>query len=62
MFVVTIDEDKCIDCAQCTQGCPAQILGMVGAKAEVTGDATECMGCQSCVVVCPAEAITVAEY
>jgi NAD-dependent dihydropyrimidine dehydrogenase PreA subunit len=62
MFMVAIEEEKCIGCAQCTQGCPAQILGMVGAKAEVTGDASECMGCQSCVMTCPAEAITVTEY
>ena len=62
MFMVAIDEDKCVGCAQCTQGCPAQILGMVEDKASVTGDASECLGCQSCVMTCPAEAITVTEY
>ena len=62
MFMVTIDEDKCVGCAQCTQGCPAQILGMLEDKASVTGDASECLGCQSCVMTCPAEAITVTEY
>ena len=62
MFMVTIDEDKCVGCGQCTQGCPAQILGMTDGKASVTGDAAECLGCQSCVMTCPVEAIIVNEY
>ena len=62
MFMVAIDEEKCVGCAQCTQGCPAQILGMDGEKAAVTGDCSECLGCQSCIMTCPVEAITVTEY
>lgn len=63
MFLVVIDEEKCTGCGQCTEICPAQILGPgENAKAEVVGDAAECMGCLSCLTVCEAEAISVDEY
>lgn len=62
MYMVAIDEDKCIGCAQCTECCPAQILGMVDGKAQVTGNDSDCMGCQSCVMTCSVEAITVTEF
>lgn len=61
MFIVAVDADKCISCAQCTQACPAQILVMDG-KAQVAGDPSECLGCQTCATVCPNEAISVEEY
>ena len=61
MFVVEIDADKCEGCGECTESCPADILGMEGDKAIVTGDPTDCLGCETCVSVCPNEAITLTE-
>ncbi len=62
MFLVTIDTEACAGCGQCVEACPAQILAMVDAKAEVAGDPAECLGCESCVVVCESGQITVQEY
>ena len=62
MFVVTIDADACAGCSQCAASCPAQILSMVEAKAQVTGNTDECLGCQSCVIVCDLSAVTVQEF
>ncbi|CFX70692.1 4Fe-4S ferredoxin-type, iron-sulphur binding domain [Syntrophomonas zehnderi OL-4] len=61
MFIVAIDEEICTGCNECTEGCPARILGFNGEKAFVSGDPTECMGCEACTSVCPSEAISVTE-
>jgi NAD-dependent dihydropyrimidine dehydrogenase PreA subunit len=60
MFMVTVNEELCVGCAQCVLSCPGQILKMENEKAAVSDD--ECLGCQSCVSVCPAGAIQVDEY
>ena len=62
MYVVTLNEEVCTGCSQCVESCPAQIISMVDAKAQVTGDAAECLGCESCVIVCDAQGIVVQEY
>ena len=62
MHLVMIDDEVCTGCSQCVESCPAQIISMVEAKAQVTGDAAECLGCESCVIVCESHAITLQEY
>ncbi len=59
MFIVTVDQDACVGCTECTAACPAKILEMNDNKAYVAGD--ECLGCQSCEMICPASAIKVQE-
>ncbi|AEF95277.1 4Fe-4S ferredoxin iron-sulfur binding domain-containing protein [Desulfotomaculum nigrificans CO-1-SRB] len=61
MFMVTINQDKCVGCASCVDACPAKILGMVDDKADVIGDAADCMGCETCVGLCPNECFTIME-
>lgn len=61
MFVVSIDADICTGCNECTEGCPARILGFKDEKAYVSGDETECMGCESCTTVCPSGAVSIME-
>jgi NAD-dependent dihydropyrimidine dehydrogenase PreA subunit len=61
LFIVTIDEDQCSGCNECTDICPAHLLSFVEDKAQVTGDESECMGCESCTTVCPTGAISIAE-
>lgn len=62
MYIVSISEEKCIGCKECTEICPAGLLGLNGEKAEVIGDSSECMGCESCTSVCQSGAIQVQEF
>lgn len=60
MFIVTVDQEACVGCKECTGACPARILRMKDSKAKVVGD--DCLGCQSCEMVCPVSAIKVQEF
>lgn len=62
MYIVSVSEEKCIGCKQCSEICPAGLLGLKGDKAEVIGNPSECMGCESCTSVCESEAIKVQEF
>ncbi len=49
-----IDEDRCVSCGLCIDGCPAEALEM---NAVVTVDESRCTGCGACVDECPNGAI-----
>lgn len=61
MFMVMINQNKCIGCASCIDACPAKLLSMVDEKAEVSGDAAECLGCETCVELCPNDCFNIME-
>lgn len=60
MYVVTVDEEKCLGCSECANNCPIGLFAMEDGKATPTD--AECIGCHTCTAVCPAEAVTVDEY
>jgi len=60
MFLPRIDEQKCKQCGECVDVCPADVLAVKDDETIVANPA-DCLGCESCVSVCPEEAITVEE-
>jgi NAD-dependent dihydropyrimidine dehydrogenase PreA subunit len=60
MYVPTINEDKCKQCGECVDVCPADVLVAEDKETRVAKP-DDCLGCESCVSVCPEEAITVEE-
>jgi len=60
MFLPRIEEEKCNNCGECVDVCPADVLVVEG-QITVVAVPQECLGCESCVSVCPTEAITVEE-
>ncbi|GEM_PF-528272 len=60
MYIVTVNDEKCVGCSECANNCPISLFTMEDGVA-VPGDA-ECIGCQTCTAVCPSEAVTVDEY
>lgn len=59
-YNVTVDEDKCVGCAQCVDVCPVEVYEMKDGKSDPV-NADECLGCESCVEVCEGHCITVEE-
>ena len=60
MFVPEISDDKCKQCGECVDICPADVLAVDSNVTKVANPA-DCLGCESCVSVCPEEAITIKE-
>jgi len=60
MYLVEVDNDKCIGCGECVEVCPVDVFELQEEKA-VPVNADECLGCESCVEVCEQEAVTVTE-
>jgi NAD-dependent dihydropyrimidine dehydrogenase PreA subunit len=60
MFLPKIDPNKCKQCGECVDVCPADVLEVQDNETIVVNPA-DCLGCESCISVCPEEAITVNE-
>ena len=60
MYIVEVDNDKCIGCEECVDICPVDVYEMQNEKS-VPVNAEECIGCESCVEVCEQGAITITE-
>ncbi len=60
MFLPKIEEEKCKQCGECIDICPANVLTNEDNKTFVSNPG-DCLGCESCVSVCPEEAIVVEE-
>ena len=52
-----INADECIGCGICVDGCPSEVLEVVGGVVEATNE-DECTGCGNCVEECPMGVIT----
>ena len=58
--IITVDQDKCINCGICSNVCPSCILEMnqsEGKKGPVCINDMSCMSCGHCVSVCPTGAL-----
>jgi Pyruvate/2-oxoacid:ferredoxin oxidoreductase delta subunit len=51
----TVDQAKCVGCAQCARTCPPQVIKMVKGKASI--DYSSCIRCYCCHEMCPEGAI-----
>ena len=60
MYLVEVDETKCVGCGACASDCPQNVYELVDGVSTVTEN--ECIGCQTCIAVCPADAISLNEY
>ena len=60
MYLPKIIDDKCKQCGECVDVCPADVL-TVDENQTTVANPQDCLGCESCVSVCPEEAITVEE-
>jgi NAD-dependent dihydropyrimidine dehydrogenase PreA subunit len=60
MYLPKIVEEKCKQCGECIDVCPADVLEADDKQTKVANP-DDCLGCESCVSVCPEEAITVEE-
>jgi len=52
---LTVDDEQCIGCAECSDVCATKAIRMVNNKAVI--DPASCVECGKCVTVCPKDAI-----
>ncbi|WP_196599821.1 nitroreductase family protein [Pectinatus frisingensis] len=56
MELITIDQEKCIQCGACVKECPSFVLSMGRTGPEIAA-AQSCIACGHCVAICPQAAI-----
>ncbi len=56
--MISIDNDKCINCSLCSHVCPHGVIEMTGQTAALEY-IDKCIACGACGLNCPAEAISV---
>ncbi|MFP3903188.1 MAG: glutamate synthase-related protein [Armatimonadota bacterium] len=60
-FVVSRDEDRCIQCEVCVQQCANDVHELDEEEMQIFSDSTECVGCHRCATLCPTNAISIEE-
>lgn len=58
MFVVDVDQEKCVGCGKCAANCPKKVFDMAGDKS-TPARGGDCVGCRTCVKGCPTKAVRV---
>jgi len=57
MIRFQIDEERCIQCGECAEDCPAGIISLE--EYPIVTDEDKCYRCQHCLAVCPTGAVSV---
>lgn len=57
MIQFRIDEERCTQCGECAEGCPAGVIDMEEFPVMVNED--NCFQCQHCLAVCPTGAVSI---
>lgn len=57
VVTLTLDEDKCVGCGDCTLVCPHGVLALNGRKAHIV-DLNGCMECGACAMNCVVQALS----
>ncbi|KPJ99375.1 MAG: nitroreductase, partial [Desulfobacterales bacterium SG8_35] len=57
MIQFSIDEERCIQCGECAEDCPAGVISMDDYP-QIT-DEDGCYRCQHCLAVCPTGAVSI---
>jgi NAD-dependent dihydropyrimidine dehydrogenase PreA subunit len=60
MYLVTVNNEKCEGCEECSNNCPVGVFQMKDGKADPF-QADLCEGCETCVSVCSTGAVTLSE-
>lgn len=56
--MISLDKDKCINCAVCSHVCPHGVIEMTGQSAELV-HIDKCIACGACQLNCPSGAVSV---
>lgn len=58
--IIEIDEEKCIGCGACVEGCARNVIELVDGVAKVVWREV-CDGAAKCLPVCPSDAISITQ-